>query len=232
MNNNKLQKDILRIINNQIVLGNDDTPLRFAPEYAAELICDYIMSNSELEQARAEYSGAPVTEYNSGEIDRIREADQNRSEPMEVIEATVIKEMEYDISVLENEVYTTVKDSRIQNLKQLRTRLINKLRQNLTGRTTPTLPTIQIHAVMNFWMAENNIRKDHLIQLAFASEIPAFIEYYGQRFEHVHKYSIFSFLKDLDEPQRATLIRYIMTEYEGIRPEAVAKYYLPETETV
>lgn len=196
-------------------------------KHVLSVLLDFIKLQEDLKLIKSEYNGPAVTGYHSKKVDRIRKAELNRSEPMGAIESTIIKEMEHDIAVVENWNEGFLKTTTLKDLKNLRTRIINSIRKELTGRDVPTVSLIQVHAFMVVFMAWNNMGKVRLLTDALV--LPGHMDM--QQMEGVFErlmnlgWKLDDCIDMLHEDARGALIRYCMENYNGVSMDAIEKFY-------
>lgn len=136
------------------------------------------------------------------------------------IEDVLIREID---SLTETENPYNMAPTKI-DLRAMRKRIFEKIRDKITGQTTPQLPVVRLHTVLNLLAANQDMRKDTLIRDAFTgTEQEANIDLYEHLFVD-SIYDIFDFFKYLSEPQIALIVQYIMDNYKGVRPSDVEKY--------
>lgn len=89
-----------------------------------------------------------------------------------------------------------------------------------------TIQIIQIQAIMNFWLACQNIQKFDLIEMAFkGTESDPMIVHLFKLFDSV-KFNVFDFIGKLDTKKRGVFINHIMTHYNGISIDTVKEQYM------
>lgn len=169
-------------------------------------------------QVAAEYAGSPVAEYRSAEQQQVDRIKANTSEPLPIIEQVIDELFE---PMIESEKSPLLKNAAMEH----KNNMILTLREKLTGKTTPTLPLIRIHAIMNFWYAHYTINRRTLIANAFAAYDKGTIKHLESLYDQCDC-SLFEFIRDLSEEFRGALILYIMNNYKGIDPKSVERYYL------
>lgn len=168
----------------------------------------------------SEYSQAPpVTEYKSSE-----RAEREKLESFG--DLSVLPEVEAVIADFYQDMDSDNPESSSMNLHKAELKsLISRIRNRITGKTTATLPVIQIHAIVSLMYAENNLPKYDLMKRIFKnhSEI---VSIEMQKLFKVLDYSIYKTLEAVTEERRSSIIQFIMLDYKGISVEYIQKHYL------
>jgi hypothetical protein len=172
--------------------------------------------NSDLEQV--------LTEYSQPTPEPVKLNDYRKEDFILKIESII----EHLDSILELEFEPLINEKNSMESKSqfdsMRKRILKKLLQTFTKRMTPVVPVIQVHAVYNVALANKKMRKDNLIENAFAGiETENEIQHLKEMFEG-HNYDIFPFLEALSETQIAVLINYIMKNYNGVKISDIEKH--------
>lgn len=95
-------------------------------------------------------------------------------------------------------------------------------------KSNPVTPIIQVHAVMNFWLACHNIEKHSLINNCF-SDHPAHIQrHLFKKFVEDCRCDLMSFVGVLDVKMRRELIEYVLKTYKGIGAKEIEEKYFAQ----
>ena len=101
-----------------------------------------------------------------------------------------------------------------------------KMKSKILGKTSPTLPVIQLQAIMNLFHADNHINKRTVIHEAFADCHEELIKQLDEKFEKEANCSVIEFIKILDINLRGQFLMYIMENHEGISFKTIEQDYL------
>lgn len=105
-------------------------------------------------------------------------------------------------------------------------RLMLKMKSKILGKTSPTLPVIQLQAIMNLFHADNHINKRTVIHEAFADCHEELIKQLDEKFEKEANCSVIEFIKILDINLRGQFLMYIMENHEGTSFKTIEQDYL------
>lgn len=95
-------------------------------------------------------------------------------------------------------------------------------------KANPVTPIIQVHAVMNFWLACHNIDKVKMLVEAFEDESSENYIRLSDLLKYKCEWNVFKFIEHLKERERGVLIGYIMNNYKGISAKRVEEKYFAQ----
>lgn len=207
-------------ISNQIryIINLDKNPLLKDTAIAhlkALLSC---IENDELEQAKRELNIPVPGKSKSTNYDK-EQHNIDADIILEHIDDVLVRELDS----LQEENPFNMASTKI-DFEAMRKRIFKKIKDKITGRTTLTVPVIQCHAVINFWLACINMDKRKLIENAFeGTENEVHISHYKEMLFEM-EYNMNEFFVILSEDQRCLIIQYIMKNYSGITVNQIEKY--------
>lgn len=123
----------------------------------------------------------------------------------EVVNEVVMDEFDYQI-----EISNSMEAKR--KYDYMRKRIVTKIMDKITGKTNPTIPVIQSHAIRNFdlankfWSWQDKIKA---VNIVFPDTD------YDARL-HEYRCDLYRFFEILSEDQQSELISYVMDNYKGV----------------